>query len=288
MYKIILLSAFEEDTIQSKIKDLLELQYSSFSPRYFLYSEAAYESFYFELCALSLFSSIPIYILEKIPVSSLEKILSSLLNLSFSSPLILTTGYIKVADPIRKYLASQPGISFLSLKKPSDSFLSSKIRQVASLHGHKIDDGLLTYLLFLYKDSTSSLDADLSLFFSATPSSKFILTLSDFLRFRSTSFFESSYILEQILKKNFSFPLPLETLPSSEIIPFLRLLNFSFISLLSPIKNSFSQLSPAWSMRDISNVLDLLRSLEIQAKKNLFPSLNAFLSIFETTLQKQL
>lgn len=289
MYKITLLSAFEEDTIRAKIKELLALKpFSSFSPKYFLYSESSYESFHFELRSLSLFSSAPLYILEKVSLSSLEKVLSSLLSLSLSSPLILTTGYIKVADPIRNYLLSLPGISFLPLKRPPESYFSSTIIRIASSQGHKIENSLLAYLIFLYKDSFSSLEEDLLPFFLAMPVSTSCLTLNDFLKYRSTSSFEPAYALEQILKKNFLFLIPFEFLPASEIIPFLRFLIFSFISLLTSAKNSFFRVPSGWSEVDTFAVLHLLYTLEIKAKKNFFSSFNAFLSMLQIALQKQL
>lgn len=289
MTSIYLLSAFHPDAVQLKLDELCEKQFFKYSLKPYDYNETSFKDFLFALQSLNLFSSQDVvYVLKNIPVSGLKKCISSFIHFSALPPIILTTGYIKVADPVRDYLKSLKELSFFSLKDPSDMF-SFKIKDLAKKYNHTLDAALFSYLLFLYKDSFSLLEEDVASFLMSFPEEKNPLTVQDFMQFRSFSFVDVEYYTDRIIQKDFLFSVPNETFSSSEIIPFLRFLSFSFLHLLSPPKEKsfFPRKTLSWNLKDIHKILSLLHFFEIQAKHSTYTSFNAFLSSFQIILLKQ-
>ena len=282
----VLLSSFEEDVLDAALGTLLETLYNKDQDRPILRLSATLlktdpNRLLEILTSPPLFGPSSLLILEKITETLLPSLEAFLSNLPDSPFFIITAGYLKATSSLRKFFENSKNLGFVTLYAPNASQIEADIKSLLTQYGHTPAPDLLTHLSHHYQEKSHLIKSELVPFclYFENPSS---LKLSDHLSFMNETLSTEAHCLESFLLKRKDL---MTSMPTLSIISFLRLLNFHLIRLIEirpalgpsgALKFPYLALKDkalyegalrAWTTEELLNALNLLKTLEVEAKK---------------------
>ncbi|MBS0186019.1 MAG: hypothetical protein JSS34_06750 [Proteobacteria bacterium] len=285
--KAVLLSSFEEEVLDASLSTLLESVYNKNQDRSISRLPATLlktdpNRLLEILSSPPLFGPPPLLIIEKLTEASLNSLETFLEHLPNCPFFIMTAGYLKATSSLRKFCETSKDIGFIALYAPTTSQIEADIKALLIRYGHTPEPALLRHLVHHYQEKTHLIKSELVPFclYFEKPTS---LKLSDHLTFMNKTLSTEAHCLESFLLKRKDL---IEGMPQLSIISFLRLLNFHILRLLE-IRPNFSGTSGIlkfphlalkdkalyeealrkWTTKELFHVLNLLKTLEIEAKR---------------------